>query len=81
MWKENNNKLQKVFKFKDFKESWAFMNRVAVLADEYNHHPWWSNEYNIVEIHLTTHDAGNKITEKDRDLASSIDMLYKKIPI
>jgi 4a-hydroxytetrahydrobiopterin dehydratase len=72
-WKEENNELVKKFKFKDFSEAFAFMTRVAILAEKQNHHPWWSNVYNQVEIRLTTHDSGNTITKKDRELAKAID--------
>jgi|TARA_B110000483_G_scaffold93720_1_gene115444 4a-hydroxytetrahydrobiopterin dehydratase len=75
MWKEENNELVKKYTFKDFSEAFAFMTRVAILAEKHNHHPWWSNVYNQVEIHLTTHDEGNTITEKDRALAKAIDSL------
>ena len=75
MWKEENNELVKKYTFKDFSEAFAFMTRVAILAEKHNHHPWWSNVYNQVEIHLTTHDEGNTITAKDRDLAKAIDSL------
>lgn len=75
MWKEQNNELVREFKFVDFNEAFAFMTRVAQLAEQQQHHPWWSNVYNKVEIRLTTHDAGNTITEKDRKLAAAIDQL------
>jgi 4a-hydroxytetrahydrobiopterin dehydratase len=75
MWKEENNTLQKTFKFKDFKEAFGFMTRVALIAEKMDHHPNWSNVYNKVEIQLSTHDAGNKVTEKDRKLAEAIDGL------
>jgi len=75
MWKEENNKLSRTFKFKDFSEAFAFMTRVAILAEVHEHHPDWSNTWNKVEINLTTHDVGNKITEKDRNLAAAIDKL------
>lgn len=74
-WTEENNELVKQFTFSDFSEAFAFMTRVAILAEKHNHHPWWSNVYNKVEIRLTTHDAGNTITKKDRDLAEAIDKL------
>lgn len=74
-WKENNNQLQKIFTFKDFSEAFAFMTRVAFLAEQHQHHPNWSNVWNTVEIHLTTHDEGNTVTEKDRKLAKAIDKL------
>jgi len=67
--------LKKEFKFKDFISAWAFMNKVALLAEKAGHHPDWSNSYNKVTIMLISHDAGNKITEKDRNLADLIDKL------
>lgn len=75
MWKEENNTLSKTFQFKNFIEAFAFMTKVAFLAEKQNHHPNWSNVYNSVTINLTTHDAGNTVTEKDRTLAASIDKL------
>lgn len=75
MWKEKNNSLNKSFEFKDFTEAFAFMTRVAFLAEKHNHHPNWSNVYNRVEISLNTHDAGNIVTQKDRDLADDIDKM------
>ena len=75
MWKEEYNKLKKTFKFKDFQEAFGFMTRVAFLAEASQHHPNWSNVYHTVEIELTTHDSGNKVTKKDHDLAKAIDGL------
>lgn len=75
MWKEENNRLKKTYTFKDFQEAFAFMTRVAFLAEAHNHHPNWSNVYNMVIIELTTHDAGYVVTEKDRKLAEAIDKL------
>lgn len=75
MWKQINNELIKDFEFKDFSEAFAFMTRVAFLAEQQNHHPWWSNVYNKVTIKLTTHDEGNKVTDKDWQLAKTIDRL------
>ena len=74
-WTEKNNKLVREFEFKDFVEAFGFMSKVAILAEKMNHHPSWHNVYNTVTIELTTHDAGNIVTEKDRDLASAIDKL------
>lgn len=71
-WKETNNELVTQLKFKDFKEAFAFLTEVALMAEKMNHHPTWINTYNKVEIRLSTHDAGNTITEKDRKLANSI---------
>lgn len=75
MWKEENNSLKKAFKFKDFKEAFAFMTKVALIAEKMDHHPDWSNVYNTVNIKLSTHDAGNKVTDLDRKLAKAIDEL------
>ncbi|MGY6560971.1 MAG: 4a-hydroxytetrahydrobiopterin dehydratase [Luteibaculaceae bacterium] len=75
MWVEKENALHKTYKFKNFQEAFAFMTRVAFLAEKHSHHPNWSNVYNTVEITLTTHDAGNTITDKDRKLAAAIDAL------
>ncbi len=74
-WKEENNALKQTFKFKNFIEAWAFMTKVAMAAEKMNHHPEWSNVYNTVNITLTTHDKGNTITDKDRELAKKIDEL------
>lgn len=75
MWTEKNNSLTKTFKFKDFQEAFAFMTRVAFLAEAQNHHPNWSNVYNTVVIELNTHDAGDIVTEKDHKLAKAIDQI------
>ena len=66
MWMEENNQLKASFTFKDFSEAFAFMTRVAILSEKMDHHPTWTNTYNKVDIALSTHDAGNTITEKDR---------------
>lgn len=75
MWKEENNSLKKTFPFKNFQEAFAFMTRVAFLAEKMNHHPDWRNVYNRVEISLSTHDAGDIVTEKDHKLAEAIDKI------
>jgi len=75
MWKEKDNKLTRTFEFENFVEAFAFMTKVAFAAEAQQHHPNWSNVYNKVIIELTTHDAGNTITEKDRKLAKAIDKL------
>lgn len=79
MWQDNNHKLYRSFTFKDFSEAFAFMVRVAFIAESMNHHPTWRNEWNKVEIWLSTHDADDMITPKDHDLASAIDKLYASI--
>ncbi len=78
MWHEEKNRLQAQFKFKDFPEAFAFMTEVAFAAEKIKHHPNWSNVWNTVDIQLTTHDAGNIVTEKDHQLANAIDELYRK---
>lgn len=77
MWTEADNKLSRTFSFKDFSEAFAFMTRVALEAEKLDHHPNWSNVYNRVTIELTTHSAGNTVTELDRKLAQKIDALIK----
>lgn len=76
MWTETDNQLYRKFKFSDFNEAFGFMQRVAVLAEQMNHHPRWTNVYNVVEIWLSTNDAGDKVTQKDHELAKAIDQLF-----
>ena len=73
MWKEADNKLHRTFKFKNFSEAFAFMTRVALAAEKMDHHPEWTNVYDTVSILLSTHDAGDSVTDKDRKLAKVID--------
>ena len=75
MWEEKNNSLYKKFEFKDFSEAFAFMTRVALEAEKMNHHPLWTNVWNSVEIWLSTHDAGDVVTDKDRKLSQKIDKI------
>ncbi|MBL7876170.1 MAG: 4a-hydroxytetrahydrobiopterin dehydratase [Cyclobacteriaceae bacterium] len=75
MWIEENNRLKKTFKFKDFIEAFGFMTKVALLAEKMDHHPFWTNVYNTVSFELSTHDAGDTVTDKDRKLAQAIDQL------
>ena len=75
MWKEENNKLTKTFQFKDFTEAFGFMTKVAIEAEKINHHPTWTNTWNRVTIELSTHDAGNMVTDLDRKLSALIDKL------
>lgn len=77
MWKEENDTLSREFVFKDFSEAFAFMTRVAMIAEKLNHHPDWSNVWNKVRINLSTHDAGNVVTDLDKKLAQEIDHLFK----
>lgn len=75
MWSEENNSLYRKFEFKNFSEAFAFMTRVALIAEKMDHHPKWTNVWNTVEVWLSTHDAGNTVTERDRKLAQKIDQL------
>jgi 4a-hydroxytetrahydrobiopterin dehydratase len=75
MWQETNNSLYRKFEFKDFSEAFAFMTRVALAAEKMNHHPKWTNVWNTVEVWLSTHDAGDIVTDKDRKLAEKVDAL------
>jgi 4a-hydroxytetrahydrobiopterin dehydratase len=75
MWKTEKNRLTKSFTFQDFTEAFGFMTKVAIVAEKMNHHPTWTNTWNTVSFELSTHDAGNVITDKDRELAAAIDKL------
>lgn len=75
MWIESNNSLHQTFEFATFSEAFAFMTRVAMIAEKMNHHPQWTNVWNRVEIILQTHSAGNIVTDKDRQMADAIDNL------
>ena len=74
-WEEKDDKLYKAVIFKDFQEAFSFIVKVAFLAEKNNHHPKWTNEYNKVELWLSTHDVGGIVTEKDRTMALEIDKL------
>ena len=74
-WQETDNTLYRKFTFVDFSEAFAFMTRVALLAEQQDHHPIWKNTWNQVEIWLNTHSAGNTVTDKDRKLAEAINKL------
>jgi len=71
-WVVKDNRLKRSFKFKDFKESIDFVNKVAGLSESVNHHPSIIIDYNKVEIVLWTHSEG-EVTEKDYNLAGKID--------
>ena len=75
MWQTVDNKLYQKFTFQDFKEAFAFMNRVAAIAEELNHHPKIHNTWNTVELWLSTHDAGDTVTELDEAFAKRVDTL------
>ena len=78
MWKEQNDQLVRAYQFENFNEAFGFMTRAAMIIEQHNHHPEWTNVYNRLEIRLRTHDAGNTVTDKDRDLAEALEALYQK---
>ena len=71
---EGRDAITRSFRFTDFSEAWAFMSRVALLAEKHDHHPEWFNVWNRVEITLSTHDAGG-LSVRDVALAKAIDAL------
>ncbi|HUX83748.1 MAG TPA: 4a-hydroxytetrahydrobiopterin dehydratase [Chitinophagaceae bacterium] len=75
MWKKKENQLIRKFRFTNFQEAFAFMTRVALIAEKMDHHPYWINVYNELEIRLSSHDAGDIVTDKDRKLAAAIDKI------
>lgn len=75
-WKSENDKLVKDFEFEDFTAALAFIVKVGVKAEKMNHHPELFNVYNKVNIKLSTHDAGGKVTGKDVELAKAIESIY-----
>ena len=83
MWQETKLKnkektsqaLHREFEFADFAQAFDFMTRVAGIAEGVGHHPRWTNDYNKVDIWLTSHSAGGKVTEKDHKLAEAIDVI------
>jgi len=78
MWQEKDNSLYAELTFKDFAEAFAFMTRVAEIAEAENHHPKWTNVYNKVEIWLSTHEAGDIVTDKDRRMSELIEKVYSQ---
>jgi 4a-hydroxytetrahydrobiopterin dehydratase len=76
-WVEEEGRLRREFTFANFSEAWAFMSRVALLAEKTDHHPNWSNVWNRVTIELTSHDAGNTVTDRDHRLAEAINKLVQ----
>ena len=73
-WQVGDERLKRQWQFSDFSEAFAFMTRVALLAESMQHHPNWSNVYNRVTIELTTHDLGG-LSNLDAEMARSIDAL------
>jgi 4a-hydroxytetrahydrobiopterin dehydratase len=74
-WAHEGDALAKAFTFGDFRQAVAFIVRVAFEAEQRDHHPNLTNVYNRVELALTTHDAGNRVTAKDVDLAQAIEKI------
>jgi 4a-hydroxytetrahydrobiopterin dehydratase len=74
-WAREGDHLVKTYTFGDFKAALAFMVRAGFEAEARNHHPEWSNVYNRVEVRLSSHSAGSKITAKDADLATAFDLV------
>lgn len=72
-WVHENDKLMKTFELSDFRAAVSFIVRMAFYAEEMNHHPEIENVYNTVDVALTTHDAGGKVTETDLELARKIE--------
>jgi 4a-hydroxytetrahydrobiopterin dehydratase len=66
--------IRKIWKFRSFSEAWGFMSRAALVAEKMNHHPEWSNVYNVVDVTLTTH-ACDGLSQLDVDLAGRLDRL------
>lgn len=77
-WKTFNQSLEKTFEFSTFEEAMQFMQDATPFITQTDHHPTWSNTYNRVQVIITTHDAGNQVTEKDHTLANYLDELYKR---
>ncbi len=75
-WRFENNKLKRNYEFKTFIDAFAFMTKVAHEAEKQQHHPEWFNVYNKVNVELTTHDAGNKVSEKDFALAKTMEAFF-----
>lgn len=72
-WIEKDHALYKTFTFNSFNEAMDWMSKMAPKIDALNHHPEWTNVYNKIMVKLTTHDAGNIVTEKDYTLAKLLD--------
>ncbi|PRP86054.1 transcriptional coactivator/pterin dehydratase [Planoprotostelium fungivorum] len=77
-WKEAEGRdaIKRTFQFNDFKEAWAWMNKVADVADKDDHHPEWFNVYNKVDVLLATHTC-NGVSDKDIKLAKTMDSFFQ----
>ena len=76
-WTNNENSLEKTYRFDTFESAMDFMQQAALIISEADHHPTWTNTYNQIHVSLSTHDAGNKVTDKDWTLAHALDALYQ----
>lgn len=73
IWTEDKNALSKTFEFNNFAAAMNWMQKASIEIEKMDHHPTWTNTYNKVHVILSTHDAGNVVTEKDRKLAQKLD--------
>jgi 4a-hydroxytetrahydrobiopterin dehydratase len=76
-WTNKENSLEKTYRFDTFESAMDFMQQAALIISEADHHPTWTNTYNQIHVSLSTHDAGNKVTDKDWTLAHALDALYQ----
>ena len=74
-WRHDDDKLKKEIVLADFREAMSFLVRIAFEAEQRNHHPEIRNVYRTVELALTTHDAGNKVTALDVELAAAVEQI------
>jgi 4a-hydroxytetrahydrobiopterin dehydratase len=77
-WLEENGTLEKTFLFPDFLIAMQFMQKATPIIQQLNHHPDWRNIYHRLTVRLSTHDAGNVVTDKDLALAKALDILFEK---
>ncbi|KEG09288.1 pterin-4-alpha-carbinolamine dehydratase [Trypanosoma grayi] len=75
----NDNMICRDFAFHDFRQAMTFMNAAAAECEAMGHHPCWTNTYNKLHVELTTHDAGNRVTQKDIDLARRMNEVFRGI--
>jgi 4a-hydroxytetrahydrobiopterin dehydratase len=75
-WVECDGTLFRKFEFADFAEAFAFITKVAAVAERLDHHPDWSQSWNVVEITLSSHDAGRTVTARDHKLADEINRVF-----
>lgn len=76
-WLITTERLEKTYLFANFESAMRFMQQAAITIAEVDHHPTWTNTYNKIHVSLTTHDAGNQVTEKDWALAHAFDSIYQ----